>query len=108
MTMENKKVSMEEMGKVTGGTLTDSSADSKFLGALTGKCDRYGTGMIYWSTQAANEVKNAWAELGVTVEMKKNDPNRYFVGGKEISRDEAMEHAQNVVGKHIDRKTWDW
>ncbi len=106
--INSKKVTENEMAKVTGGSLTDSSSDSKFLGALTGQCDRYGTGMIYWSSAAAKEVKDAWAKLGVDVVMKKDDTNEYFINGRKVTQGEARTHAQQVTGKTLRDEEWNW
>ncbi len=106
--LNNKKVEEKEMEKVAGGMLKESSDDSKFLGALTGQCDRYGTGMIYWSSQAAREVKDAWAKLGVDLVMKKDEANQYFINGKQVSQSEARAHAQQVTGKTLRDEEWNW
>lgn len=108
MTNANQKLSMEELDQVAGGSLQESSSDSKFLGALTGKCDRYGTGMIYWSRPAADEVRSAWSSVGIDIKMNKDAGNQYFLNGKEITQAQAMDHAQAVTGKQLDRSAWDW
>jgi len=40
--------------------------------------------------------------------MNKDAGNQYFLNGQEISHAQAMEHAQSVTGKQLDRAAWDW
>ncbi len=107
-TMNSRKVSIEELENVAGGALKESSNDSKFLSKLNGDCDRYGTGMIYWSSAVRNEIAAAWEKVGVHVEMDHNKPNRYFIMDKEVSQAEAMKHAQDLERKYLDPKEWNW
>ncbi len=102
------RMTIDDLGQVAGGTLKESSNDSKFLGALNSSCERFGTGMIYWSTQAKKEVIGAWEKCGVRVILSDRNPNEYFIMNTKVSQDEAMKHAQGVVGKNIDRSAWDW
>ena len=117
MTMEEKKLTMEEMELVAGGEVSETSYDSKFLNVLLrgrpGQCDRYGA----WkagSKEHEAEIARAWASVGIRAEFRGvggkygPNPNRYYLDGKEISRDAAWAHAEQVVGKHLQKKDWDW
>ncbi len=103
---DSKKLSLESMEHVTGGRAIDTSDDSKFLNKLANLCDRYGSGMAYWSRAVGEEVTAAWAKVGVRFEKDDYKQNRYFIDGKQVSQAEAMEHAQNVVGVRIRPEDW--
>ena len=67
----------------------------------------------FYGRQSIDEVKSAWASVGV--EFGKNDMyNRtyqacfYRIDGKYVSQYEAWIHAEQVVGKHLKRADWDW
>ena len=114
MTMEDKKLTMEEMEQVAGGTIHESSDDSKFLNVLLhgrpGRCDRYGT----WRAGCNyTEIANAWASVGIKAVLNDHSlykviSNEYYLNGKQISREEAWAHAEQVVGKHLEKKDWNW
>ena len=116
MTMEEKKLTMEEMELVAGGEVSETSYDSKFLNVLLrgrpGQCDRYGT----WkagSKEHEAEIARAWASVGIKVvindhSLYKEISNEYYLNGKQIPRAAAWAHAEQVVGKHLQKKDWDW
>ena len=110
--MEDKKLTMEEMEQVAGGRNWEVVDDSKFLNVLLrgrpGQCDRYGS----WRAGLNDtEIAKAWASVGIRAKFhysSKAGPNEYYLDGKEISREEAWAHAEQVVGKHLQKKDWDW
>ena len=111
--MENKKLTMEEMEQVAGGTCIETADDSKFLNVLlrgrSGQCDRYGT----WTCVNHHpEIAKAWESVGIKIEFREGKgylgKNVYRLGNKQISRDEAWAHAEKTVGKHLQEKDWDW
>ena len=115
MTMEEKKLTMEEMEQVAGGKNPETSNDSRFLNVLlrgrSGQCDRYGT----WkagSKEHEAEIARAWASVGIRAEFREGrgraSYNVYYLGDKQISRDEAWAHAEKTVGKHLQKKDWNW
>ena len=61
-------------------------------------------------SEGEDEVENAWAKLGVTVELNDNlgIPNKYFLKGNQITQEQARQHAMNVVGKQMTEKDWNW
>ncbi len=99
---------MEELKKVAGGTLEETSGDSKFLSKLNGDCDRYGTFLLSWSEVACKEVGDAWEKVGVHVDMYEDKRNRYFIMDEEVSREKAMKHAQELEGRYLNPKEWNW
>ncbi len=103
---ESKKLSVEEMGQVTGGKAIETSNDSKFLNKLANLCDRYGSGMAYWSRAVGEEVTEAWSKVGVRFVKDDYKQNKYFIGEKQVSQAEAMEHAQRVTGVRISPEDW--
>ena len=113
MTMEDKKLTIEEMELVAGGKNPETSNDSRFLNVLlrgrSGQCDRYGT---FTSGSHHAEIAAAWASVGIRADFREGrgraSYNVYYLGDKQISRDEAWAHAEQVVGKHLQRKDWDW
>ena len=114
MTMEDKKLTMEEMEQVAGGTIHETSDDSKFLNVLLhgrpGRCDRYGC----WRAGCNYpEIARAWASVGIKVvindhSLYKEISNEYYLNGKQIPRAAAWAHAEQVVGRHLEKKDWDW
>ena len=113
MTKMNNALTMEEMELVAGGKNPETSNDSRFLNVLlrgrSGQCDRYGT---FTSGSHHGEIAQAWASVGIRADFREGrgraSYNVYYLGDKQISRDEAWAHAEQVVGKHLQRKDWDW
>ncbi|WP_297571170.1 hypothetical protein [uncultured Anaerovibrio sp.] len=114
---KTNKLTDEELEQVSGGCLYEISNDSKFLNVLlrgTGyhHCDRYGKARIFWGADdlsPSDDVRNSWEGLGIRVEFHTGPKhNEYFLNGKQITRDEAWDYAEKVVGKHLGRADWDW
>ncbi len=103
-----KKLSMDELDSAAGGSLSESSTDSKFLHALSGVCDRYGKTKLFFSGDCRDEIRDAWAAVGVTVIMNFSDDNEYWIKGTRVSQEKAMEYAQKKMGVTLDRKSWDY
>ena len=57
----------------------------------------------------SDDVRNSWEGLGIRVEVHTGPKhNEYFLNGKQITRDEAWDYAEKIVGKHLGRADWDW
>ncbi|MBO6179725.1 MAG: hypothetical protein J6O04_11155 [Selenomonadaceae bacterium] len=71
-----------------------------------GQCGRYGA----WTVKGhKDEIRRAWASVGVEFECTgDNFDYSYRINGRQVSRDEAWLHAEQVVGKHLKRADWDW
>ncbi len=110
---ELELMSDEELEQVAGGTLGQTADDSRFLNVLLNgttkyhHCDRYGATKIAFSTDAQRDVKEAWASLGIEfgADLGSND---YKLDGYYITQQMAWEHAEKLVGRHLERKDWDW
>ena len=108
---ELEKLTDEELDWVAGGNLYELADDGRFLNVLLrgrpGQCDRYGE----WRAQFhMDDIAKAWASVGIAAKLdnRLGIHNKYYLDGKQISRDEAMEHAEQVVGKHLDGADWYW
>ena len=113
--LKQKNVLSEELlDGVSGGSTQETSDDSKVLNVLlqgrSGKCDRYGT----WRAGCnKSEIVTAWASVGIKAvlndhSMYQTISNEYYLNGKQISRDEAWAHAEQVVGRHLAKSEWNW
>ena len=113
--MDAVELKNEDLEKVSGGVrLKKSTAksrndvcfgwDSQFLNVLLrgrdGQCDRYGSFKAWWHM---GEIEKAWASVGIEV-----NSYGYLLNGQRISRDEAMAHAESVVGIHLQESDWNW
>ena len=108
------KLTDAELEQVAGGDMLAN--DSRFLNVLlrgrTGQCGRYGGFMV---GQHYDEIVRAWASVRVEfyidegpVPFGDGEFYHYKINGKEVSQYEAWLHAEQVVGKHLQRADWDW
>lgn len=103
-----------ELDKVVGGGTGQLAEDSRYLNVLLRgtdyyRCDRYGSTKIAWSVGAENDVLRAWASLGIKVTSDfAFTNNHYKLNGKEISRQEAWAHAEELAGKHLKKSDWNF
>ena len=44
--------------------------------------------------------------LGIEMVPYACDRNEYWLSGKRITRDEAWDYAEKLVGKHLERSDW--
>ncbi len=108
-------MSDDELSMVAGGTKTETANDSRFLNSLNGSCDRYGE---YTVSECAcgsafkwQEIEKAWTTVGIKAEMKCHPfgvSNKYYLNGKQITQEEARQHAMNVTGHHMTESDWNW
>ena len=98
-----EQLSDEELENIAGGTDFESAEDSKFLNNLLN-----GTEYYQCNSYSEYDLKNvvprfqvmmAWKSIGIDVKLGENYKNTYILNGKEISRDQALEHAKKTVGK---------
>ena len=88
-----KKIEDNELNKIAGGNISETSKDADLL-HKKGLLDHeiFFCYFVHYWKQTNKEVTDAWKRTGVDVILS-NDwalPNRYFVGGKEITRAEAL------------------
>ena len=99
---ELEMFSDEELDNVAGGSIGQTSGDSKILYDY-GLMDKYFgniPAMFYWKSKSA-EVDAGWAKAGITCVTKPFGNNQYFINGKEISRGEAYDHLRaNFIRIH--------
>ena len=113
---ENKfaeeKMTEEELDQVAGGNCYEIAYDSRFLNSLNGSCNRYGVTQSFFYKNIRDEVENAWKTVGIVfypnTSPSRCDHNRYYLDGKEITQEEARQHAMNVTGHHMTEKDWNW
>ena len=91
----DEALSDEELNNVAGGTVTGTSDDSKFLYDYGLVDDWHGetSTLFHWKSYSA-EVDGGWSKAGITCVTKPWGDNQYFMGGKQISRDEAVAHVK--------------
>ena len=110
-------MSDDELDNVAGGACGETGQDSRFLNVLLrgnpAQCDRYGAWRISVESHE-DEIKKAWAAVGVDAEIDGGNyfilgkSNSYSINGKKVTRDEAYQHAMNVVGKQMSKSDWNW
>ena len=107
---ELEKMNDEELEKVAGGFWDSGQLadDSRFLNVLlrgrNNQPERHN-----WYMVSAVEMKKVWKTLGI--ELKDGSlfgDHTYHLNGKKISQAEAWEHAEKIIGKHLERSDWDW
>ena len=112
--LQDEILSEEELEQVAGGTPGETADDSRFLNVLLQgtkyhQCDRYGSFRIFFNQRGEiNDVAKSWESLGIKFFHGEGLSNIYSLNGKNLSRDEAWEYAQDKVGKHLTKAQWDW
>ena len=110
---ELEKLSDEELEGVAGGSAAETASDSRFLNSLNGSTDRYGETRIRLQVHD-HEIRDAWKRLGVDATINRGNgltsgpANIYKIDGKTVSRVEAINHAMDVAGKHMEWNSWEW
>jgi len=109
--LQDEILSDEELENVAGGDYKETAGDSVFL-SFYGLCKKYGVWEIEFDkgTSKEEDVKRGWAKLGVTLEYHGrlesgsaffgDSTNKYFINGKEVSRDDAYVHALMFIAEH--------
>ena len=103
---ELELMSDEKLEGVAGGSNLESSDDSKFLNTLLKgtsyhQCKQYSEKDLKDDLEARLDVLLSWSSIGVEIKLLDNEKNIYILNGKEITRAEALAHAENLVGKHL-------
>jgi len=114
----NKALDVEEMDNVAGGSYHELADDSRFLNVLLrghpAQPDRHGERKL--ELDYANngsryaELRSAWEACGVHLhKIDETGGNRYVLhSGREVTREQAMNHAMNVIGKQLKKSDWYW
>lgn len=94
-------MSNEELEQVAGGNFGQTSEDSKFLYDYGLMDDHYSSFEVTfcWNSKSA-AVDAGWSKAGITCVTKPFFAyNLYFIGGKEISRDDAFKIVKEKLKK---------
>ena len=91
----------EQLDNVAGGTWNDVLSDlDKFL--EFGKdlyCRDYGMISADRKSESAYNLSEAFKSYGVKLKFEPYETNKYFIDGKEVSRDEAWAHVESQIKK---------
>ena len=105
-----REISIEELDEVTGGTSYEVADDSRFLNSLNGSTDRYGAAKCCYNSPIRAEIRNAWKKLGIrnTTSNTVWKDNKYFLNGKQITQEQARQHAMEITGHYMTEEEWKW
>ena len=110
--LANAAMNDDELDNVAGGTCYQMADDSRFLNSLNNSCDRYGATKIWFDNDKIKEITKAWSTVGIKAELNNSIideySNKYYLDGKEISQEEARQHAMKVTGHHMTESDWKW
>ena len=99
----------EELDNVAGGTFAESYSDAQQfekLGVKIFKNDLVGVPLL--DPEGFVNLRTAFEKYGVTIKddgsiwgdlTGKSKANQYFIGGKEVSREDAWKHINAQFGK---------
>ncbi len=112
----DNQLETEELDQVAGGSREESNQDAKFLNELmyiAGKPQRissreyghpYASGGWFWGADMG-QLADVWASVGVKIEDNRSvcghNNNKYYIDGKEVSREAAYIHAQKKLGAFL-------
>ena len=107
---EGKEMSVEELENVSGGSYNEMAMDSRFLNYLLGDkvCRRRDFNDWGKLARYEKELEQAWAKVGVRIIFANSNTlkNGYVINHELVSRREAFEHAQKVLGKTVKDSDW--
>ena len=114
----NKALDTEQMDDVAGGTYHQTADDSRFLNVLLrghpAQPDRYGERKLDldYANNASRyaEIRAAWNACGVYLQHigTVESDNVYYIGDKEVTQEQARQHAMNVMGRQLKKSDWYW
>lgn len=92
----------DELDQVSGGGFSQTEGDANFLAKMGveqfGEPDPVGGIIFSWGTWS-KAVDGAWAKAGVTCcTVPFSGDNKYWIGGKQVSRKEAFAHVLRQKG----------
>ena len=101
--LANAAMSDDELDQVAGGTVGQTVVDSGFLYDHGLVNEYHGNTHTFFNWKSASaEVDAGWAKAGITCVTKFGvfgESNEYFMGGKEITHDEAVAHVKANFSK---------
>ena len=97
---ELELMSDEELDQVAGGSYRETAGDTRFLNDLAGLCDRFGaTKSFFYQATVSDEAAKGWSKIGIQVNTSWFGENYYYLEGKPIRREEALNYALKKFGK---------
>ena len=92
---EFEELSQQELDSVSGGTATQLMEDSVVLASMG-----YGKAVVRRPSSHAlafdhNAIIKSWADAGVEVRYDNFYGNKYFIDGKQVSRESALAYVKN-------------
>jgi len=95
----DKKLSMDELDNVAGGTYLESASDAKNfqkIGVKVYESDVLGVPVVQF-----DKLRDAFTKFGVTIKDHGGliNENEYFIGDKQVTRDDAWKHIYGKIGK---------
>ena len=107
--LKDEVLSDEQLDNVAGGTFAESYSDAQQfekLGVKIFKNDLVGVPLL--DPEGFVNLRNAFEKYGVTIKddgsiwgdlTGKSKANQYFIGGKEVSREDAWKHINAQFNK---------
>jgi len=107
--LKDEILSDDELDRVAGGTFAESYGDARSfekLGVKIFKNELAGVPLL--DHEGFVNLRNAFEKYGVTIKddgsifgdlVGTSKANEYFIGGKQVSRDEAWKHINAQFGK---------
>ena len=94
-------MSDEELDGVAGGTFEELKADVEALQPELPVAIKlsHPSGIGNMRIYDRDAVIEVFRRCGVNVKFDFNKPNEYFIGGNKVSRDEALAHTKEALGR---------
>lgn len=97
---ELEKLSDDELDQVAGGTYLESANDARRFQEIGVKIfSNEILGVPILQHEEFVKLRNAFKDYGVTIKDNGGlvNENQYFIGGKEVSREDAWKHIRSQV-----------
>ena len=107
---ELEKMSDEELEQVAGGFYDRHklAEDSRFLNVLLRGFNKQPE-RCNWIMVTPEKIISTWKSIGIVIEEGSVfGGHSYNLDGKKISQSQAWAYAEEFIGKHLERKDWDW
>ena len=102
-TFKDELLNDAELNNVAGGTTTETYRDVDEFESLGIKvyCTDPGIPLNDLHTWTMMNLFDAYKRFGVEAKIRNDDttPNKYFIDGKEVSREEVWNHIRSQLGK---------
>ena len=104
--LENAAMNDDELDNVVGGTGNEFDDDIEKFRELGIECEEFSRqGARYdlsdFNSLTRRNVMQTFNKFGVECSVKwgNNDANKYYIGGKQVSREKAWEHVYSQINK---------